>query len=1247
MKALHPAFEPFLGPLKDFQRRTVDYVFKRMYLDDPPTRRFLVADEVGLGKTLVARGIITRALHHLYEDIDRIDVIYVCSNAAIAKQNLNRLNVTGEEDLAFATRLTLLPAEVKDLRGNKINVVSFTPGTTFDLKSSGGRKEERADIHTMLRGRLDLPAEGFRNLLQCTVERENWKSLLNRRVATKDLDEDLARSFVERVGESPDLLERLREACRRFEAYREEIPGGDRVLRYGVIGDLRRSLADMCIDALEPDLVILDEFQRFRDLLDGEHEAARLAQALMGHGDARVLLLSATPYKMLTLTGEEDENHYEDFIRTVGFLLDDPVERRRLENRFADYRGALLRPGSGREDALRQTKSAIERTLLSVMTRTERIASTSDRNAMLLDVVRHAPIERSDLRQARLVDEVSRAVESYDTIEYWKSAPYLLNVMKDYKLKTKFRDGFAARNPVIQDTLVRFEDQLLRRSDIEEYREIDPSNGRLRALLRDTVERDHWKLLWIPPSLPYWEPEGAFDGQTDVTKSLVFSSWTVVPDVISAMTSYAAERKMLEEGDERIPYGELTKERKQLLVFRMKGDDPQSMTSLALLYPCVTLARDVDPLSIALRIADGKGATIDGVRREAKKIIEQRLREADLWPPESGDWADPRWYWLAPGLLDRAHAEGMEKWIRRAWRSAGPGQGSAESGFTDHVRLFDRAVREDLDLGPAPEDLVDVLADLALAGPAVCSLRALGRITGSNRLDDAHLLSAAVEVAEGFRSLFNHPETITMLRAGDPDTPYWQHVLGYGMDGNLPALLDEYFHVLKESLGLIRHDVPKVAEEVAGAAREALTVRTSVIRVDEYAPNGGETVSEDEFRLRCHFAVRFGELKDDTGATLARAGSVRQAFNAPFRPFVLATTSIGQEGLDFHTYCHAVYHWNLPSNPVDLEQREGRVHRYKGHAVRKNVARRFGLAGLGSRRNGGHPWDTLFELAREDRPVGSNDLVPYWIFGGDAKVERRVPMLPFSREVGQLERLKSSLAVYRLAFGQPRQEDLLAYLEREFGEGEEVGDPDDLRISLAPPEVDLEQEVSEGFVRFLEKREESKSAGSTRESRRGSTSGSTDARHLSDAKRMQLDFWRSFHDFIDPRDTSIKLQKAHPQNWMNIRIGRSGINLVAIASWWNAADQTYDSQEIRAEVALWHGDVDEWFAALRRQAEEIERELGFSVTWENAEDVKVNRIYVRREADLHQRDRWPELHEWHLRHLEALHRVFGPRAEAL
>ena len=58
-------FSEVYAGLKDFQRTTVEYAFQRMYLDDDPARRFLVADEVGLGKTLVARGLIARAIEHL------------------------------------------------------------------------------------------------------------------------------------------------------------------------------------------------------------------------------------------------------------------------------------------------------------------------------------------------------------------------------------------------------------------------------------------------------------------------------------------------------------------------------------------------------------------------------------------------------------------------------------------------------------------------------------------------------------------------------------------------------------------------------------------------------------------------------------------------------------------------------------------------------------------------------------------------------------------------------------------------------------------------------------------------------------------------------------------------------------------------------------------------------------------------------------------------------------------------------
>ena len=98
----------------------------------------------------------------------------------------------------------------------------------------------------------------------------------------------------------------------------------------------------------------------------------------------------------------------------------------------------------------------------------------------------------------------------------------------------------------------------------------------------------------------------------------------------------------------------------------------------------------------------------------------------------------------------------------------------------------------------------------------------------------------------------------------------------------------------------------------------------------------GATVERDEIRVRTAFALRFGHVRTDDGEQISQDVG-RAAFNSPFRPFVLTSTSIGQEGLDFHPWCHRLVQWNLPGNPVDLEQREGRIHRYKGHAVRRNV----------------------------------------------------------------------------------------------------------------------------------------------------------------------------------------------------------------------------------------------------------------------------------------------------------------------
>jgi hypothetical protein len=269
-------------------------------------------------------------------------------------------------------------------------------------------------------------------------------------------------------------------------------------------------------------------------------------------------------------------------------------------------------------------------------------------------------------------------------------------------------------------------------------------------------------------------------------------------------------------------------------------------------------------------------------------------------------------------------------------------------------------------------------------------------------------------------------------------------------------MLDEYVHVLRESLGLVNAEPDETTYALWETINTAMTLRTTNLVVDDIqATENQDGIRINDHRMRNHFAVQFGDHRADNEQTGNRKEHVRDAFNSPFWPFVLATTSVGQEGLDFHTYCHAVVHWNLPANPVDLEQREGRVHRYKGHAVRKNIAQDRGLGLL----NGSapddwtDPWQALFDGAAQERAPDALDLIPFWMYPLEdgARIERYVPALPFSRGQQRLADVRQALTLYRMVFGQARQEDVLDYLRTHLSAVEVQEIAERLCINLEPP----------------------------------------------------------------------------------------------------------------------------------------------------------------------------------------------------
>lgn len=1064
-----------LGGLKDFQRRTVDHVFERMYLDANPARRMLISDEVGLGKTLVARGVIARAIEHLWGKVKRLDVVYICSNGDIARQNVNRLRVLRGDDggMRLATRLTLLAPQLAAL--GDVNFIALTPATSFDLKTNLGVASERAMLYWLLRESWEFGNNaGPYNVLRGNAGSDSFRwRVKDSRPAREVLDAVLP-SFSKALAADAGLRREFEELCELFAWDRKNIPRDEGERRSRFVGRVRAVLAETCVEALQPDLIVLDEFQRFKHLMGDESDASLLARKLFNYVDshsktqAKVLLLSATPYKMLTLASQgEEENHYEDFLDTLRFLASGGDAFPAVSAAVDKFRLALLRLRSGGaiEDVL-AAKQDVERGLRSVMVRTERLAATEDRSGMLAEARIPARLEAPDAAAYVTVQKVADALGERDLVEYWKSAPYVLNYLDGYQVRDKLKAAAEDRKLAarVASVLRVNPGHFLDTASVRALDQVEVQNGRMRAILAETVERGAWRMLWMPPSLPGYRLDGAFADidQMAFTKQLVFSSWRMVPRAVSTLVSHAAAVKAIgafEAARGRAGSG-ASRWPSPLLRFQVEaGGRHTGMPLFTLLYPSIALAR-LDPVRVAGRPADGSLPSVEEVllatEGKVKALLAPLRRES-----REDSQPDERWYWIAPLMLDlAAEPAPASSWIEQKnlaaiWEGAGE-ETEERAHWADHVQKFTAGTRAEAGLGAMPGDLARVLAEMAIGSPAVAALRALCRIL-PEQLDEALGLSVrneAAAVAWEMRNLYNHPDAIAMLRATSAVEPYWRRALQYGVEGGLDAVLEEYVHVLVEALGLSQAAPAKVVTEVGEAIRGALGLRPGAVGADEFVRKGEDGFELRTHRLRTRFAMPFADSrpdKDEGGeGEVTRMEKVREAFNSPFWPFVLVSTSVGQEGLDFHPYCHSVVHWNLPSNPVDLEQREGRVHRYKGHAVRKNIAMVHGRAALepGARDR----WAVAFELAARARPAGATDMVPYWIFPveGGAKIERRVPALPLSRDLMRMADLRRTLAVYRLVFGQPRQEDLIEYLTSRFSGEELARICAELRVDLSP-----------------------------------------------------------------------------------------------------------------------------------------------------------------------------------------------------
>lgn len=986
--------------LKDFQKATVEHIVN--IFKSKKQRRVLLSDEVGLGKTIVSKGVI-QAVGELSDEYGIWDdntyrVVYICSNANIVKQNTENLgieDVMNIDESRLSMQHFIVAKKVKELQKSKKSkpriLIPLTPGTSFNLQTSAGNMNERALMFAILSHLDDFKDHktALKNRLNIYgTNGDNWTDIIDK--YEKDTKENVCTGYRENISKevvNDDCYQEAKDLLLKAIALNDYNTTNKAITLFRII------FCKISMKELNPDLVIMDEFQRFSSLLDleGNSEEAMLTRTFFGKEDGPfILLVSATPYKPFTTLEELNENkideQYQDFNKLADFLFDGR-EDIVFQQVWHDYSKELCHISSDNLDILIAKKNIAEDTMYEAMSRTERYRNSSQDDTYLKistgDIASYCQMQEV-LGECNKMSEGRFGVKTLP-MEYAKSSPYLLSFMDKYKLKEKLAKAYTEHPWKIKQK----QQYLIKKKNINTYERIPSCNAKLdklsNILFGEKGEKHGEQLFWIPASHPYYKipASNVFAKNQDFSKVLVFSAWEMVPRMIACMISYAIEQKSISHAFPSATYTN-TKENSE---------------------------KD------ALDKQEGEKAGTGRLRRESLELVtccSDFLKDA----------YNPKAY-LGNDLKEIK--AGIKENFKNTSRFTLVEQPTTAKFLLEAIKLLDSNTEEKILIS---EDGLDTLVNMAIGSPGICFYRLLGNKDLAQE--------AATKICNNIFNRRYNAAVIDILYNKKSVQTYFKQVIDYCVMGNLQAVLDEFAYMIDE-----RSNGERNVEMIQKRMIESFIDR-NYQEIDTTESFGKE--KKKKWRIRTHYAMPYGNIRMTDQAT-NRANDVRLAFNSPFRPFVLASTSVGQEGLDFHWYCRKIMHWNISSNPQDMEQREGRIDRYKSLFVRRNVAK-F------------HPetytWNEMFDLARtEAKDKGFCELVPYWSIPQDmlksiAETDREyiesiVPLYPLSMDYDRYRHMKSVLRLYRLTMGQPRQEELL-----EFFKDMPAEDIDKLLFNLSP-----------------------------------------------------------------------------------------------------------------------------------------------------------------------------------------------------
>jgi hypothetical protein len=145
---------------------------------------------------------------------------------------------------------------------------------------------------------------------------------------------------------------------------------------------------------------------------------------------------------------------------------------------------------------------------------------------------------------------------------------------------------------------------------------------------------------------------------------------------------------------------------------------------------------------------------------------------------------------------------------------------------------------------------------------------------------------------------------------------------------------------------------------------------------------------------------------------------------------------------------------------------------------------------------------------------------------------------------------------------------------------------------------------------------------------------------LSETKALYLRYWASLRDYLDKKNTPLRLQAAGPKHWHNFSIGRSGYKLATLAS--------VQSKWIGVELYIRRDPDGVCIEQLLAEKEEIESSIDETLDWRKLPNRIASRVVLQKQNTNPSNDEaWEKQFEWFDRVLRGFNDAFRERVRHL